>query len=626
MGGASILGVNLNGVTLKWLQDLGDLVVEFQKDGHISKAWTRDQKFKKLFVDNYLGKSVEEIEHEYMVKYTKDVLKEIFVTQKPTAINFSGCEFLGITSLVNIRYIVAFYDPNAVLAIFTRPNENKGSISVEEGWINAVNAIGDGYWDCNYDEGTVVVYEKWKQLFGYENTELSTSFEMLDSLIHPDDLPILRKDFQDYVDGKTDHFYNEHRKLCKDGTYKWILSRGYLLSRKEDGSPRRMIGTDIDISLLKNAQEMLRVSRETFSNAFNYSGIGMSLSTITGKWIDVNHALLKMLGYSREEFLAKSYRDLAHHEDGNKERKFVIRMLKGEIESYSTEKRYIAKNGKIVWTILNVCLVRNEDQSPKFFIAQITDISYQKELIEQLNEKTMSLQSTSEALQKKIMQLEDVNNMVAHNLRGPSGNIQALIEGYLEYPESFPLEETLQHIRESSIVLRDSLSTLMELTQIRLNKGVLYEECSIEEKVEDIKKQLANLLQQTNATIELQLQVESINYPSAYMESLLYNLISNALKYSKPNESCHILIATRKEGENVILSVKDNGLGIDLTKYKDKLFKINQTFHKGVDSKGLGLYLTKAQIETLGGNIDVKSEVNNGTEFIVTIANSQSMW
>ena len=100
-----------------------------------------------------------------------------------------------------------------------------------------------------------------------------------------------------------------------------------------------------------------------------------------------------------------------------------------------------------------------------------------------------------------------------------------------------------------------------------------------------------------------------------YVESILYNLISNAIKYRDPERSPHIAIKTTHENEFVCLAVMDNGLGIDLKKYKQNIFSLYKRFHLHVEGKGLGLYLVKTQIEALGGRVEVRSEPNEGTTF-----------
>ena len=113
-------------------------------------------------------------------------------------------------------------------------------------------------------------------------------------------------------------------------------------------------------------------------------------------------------------------------------------------------------------------------------------------------------------------------------------------------------------------------------------------------------------------------QVKSISYNKANLESIFLNLITNAIKYRSPDRNLIIKVSTSNEGGRTKMSVKDNGLGIDLKKHSHKLFGLNKTFHRHPEAKGLGLFMTKNQIESMGGNITAESEIDKGSNFIVT--------
>jgi signal transduction histidine kinase len=112
-------------------------------------------------------------------------------------------------------------------------------------------------------------------------------------------------------------------------------------------------------------------------------------------------------------------------------------------------------------------------------------------------------------------------------------------------------------------------------------------------------------------------RVPKVSYPNIYLESVLINLLSNALKYRHPDRTPEIRLKSTVENERVILTVTDNGLGIDLKRYGHHIFKLRKTFHKHPESRGIGLFMIKSQIEALGGEITISSEQNIGTTFIV---------
>ncbi len=232
-------------------------------------------------------------------------------------------------------------------------------------------------------------------------------------------------------------------------------------------------------------------------------------------------------------------------------------------------------------------------------------------------------------LVNKIKQLEGITHMIAHNLRGAGANIKLLSEVLLhknivaetsidDEGDIFTTSEAVHYINESSVSMLSTLNTLMEVADIQLNEQLKRDQCDIQHIVDNIFHQLHGLFHQKHAVIEFNLEVTHIAYPEAYMESILYNFINNALKYSRPDVPLKIIVSTYMQDGRPVLSVKDNGLGIDLEKYNGRMFKLNQVFHPGYESKGIGLYITKTQIESLGGSIDVKSEVGVGSEFIVT--------
>ncbi|MBN8571711.1 MAG: HAMP domain-containing histidine kinase, partial [Ignavibacteria bacterium] len=232
--------------------------------------------------------------------------------------------------------------------------------------------------------------------------------------------------------------------------------------------------------------------------------------------------------------------------------------------------------------------------------------------------KNLQLVTTTLDLQQKLKQLEEFNRIVAHNIRGPAGNIKILLNEYNESQDANEKAQYIGYLNQSSEQLLQTLTELMEIIEVKMNKTVKFEDCNLEEIIQKIKNQLHGIIVRHHAVINLKLQVKSILYPSIYLESILFNLINNALKYSRQDESPVINISTRKnKNGDVILEIQDNGLGINLVKYGNQVFKLHKVFHPGYDSKGVGLFMTKNQIETFGGTIDIESTEGVGTKFTI---------
>jgi PAS domain S-box-containing protein len=416
--------------------------------------------------------------------------------------------------------------------------------------------------------------------------------------------------------------------INRQGELEYHLRYMYPVFDKE-GNHKYGIGYGLNITDRVRAQQELRTSMDMFASAFNESGIGMALLNTEGKWLDVNAVLCEMTGYSKEELQDITIRDITHPDDADTDLPLVRKMLKGETNSYRIEKRYISRTNKIVQILLTVSLVRDNKGDPKFFIAQVVDITEKKDMLLELNKNNAELEITKQNLTTKINQLEDLSHIIAHNLRGPAGSIKMLAETLLTLQKNagdpsapklpFSEEEAALLIHEGSISLMDSLSTLMQITEIKLNKEIPRDDCDITVIINEICNQLQSTIFEKKAVIINELKVVNIRYPRIYLENILYNLISNALKYHRPGIRPEIQINTELIGERIQLTIKDNGLGIDMERYGHKIFRLNEIFHAGYDSKGIGLYITKTQVESFGGSISLKSKPNEGCEFTVTL-------
>ena len=164
--------------------------------------------------------------------------------------------------------------------------------------------------------------------------------------------------------------------------------------------------------------------------------------------------------------------------------------------------------------------------------------------------------------------------------------------------------KTMEHLNEIIVIQAETNINRKSLKFKEVTKGIL---AALKAEIE-----------QTGALIDYDFEAcPEIDYIPAYLESILQNLISNGIKYRRMDIKPEIHLKTYKQNERIILEVSDNGLGIDLVKYGDKLFGMHKTFHDNPNAKGIGLFITKNQIEALGGKISVKSETNKGSTFTV---------
>lgn len=257
---------------------------------------------------------------------------------------------------------------------------------------------------------------------------------------------------------------------------------------------------------------------------------------------------------------------------------------------------------------------------PEGIIILSSDITKLKEteieLKKKLDEKNELL--TQILAQKK--QLEEFCQIISHNLRAPLSNL--LLIGEM-LSENHSLEDKYKYFEMQKPIIKSLQSTFEELvqaTQIKMDSTIKKKTIDLESITNKSIKKISKKRSIDEVRIVSDFEnVKNIYYPKKYIKNILGNLLSNAIKYSSPERIPRIHIKSYKKNNWICINIEDNGLGIDLKKYKSDIFKLHKTFHNHPEARGFGLFLTKIQIESLGGEISVKSSVNKGSVFIIKL-------
>ena len=220
--------------------------------------------------------------------------------------------------------------------------------------------------------------------------------------------------------------------------------------------------------------------------------------------------------------------------------------------------------------------------------------------------------------------LKQFSYITSHNLRAPLSNLTGLLnlvdDILIDNPE---LKEIINGFSTSTHLLNETINDLVKVIIIKDNPSINKEKVLIKEVFENVFNQLSFLIGIHKPILKIELEELSIlNSNKSYLESIFLNLLMNSIKYKSPNKQLKITITSKVVDDNIILSFKDNGIGIDMERNKNKIFGLYQRFHNHPDSKGLGLYLVKSQVESMNGSIDVESEVGKGTTFTITFKNN----
>lgn len=223
-------------------------------------------------------------------------------------------------------------------------------------------------------------------------------------------------------------------------------------------------------------------------------------------------------------------------------------------------------------------------------------------------------------------QLDDFAHLTSHNIRSPAVNIYTLISLLNENSTLEDYKNIFNSLTKVSKNLNETLNELIEVLQVKNNTNIERELLSFEGVFNKVKESMQGDILVSQAVISSDFEaVPNIKYPKAYLESIFHNLLSNAIKYRSPHRIPEIRVSTQNQGGKIVLEVSDNGLGIDMARYGNQVFGLRKTFHRNINAKGIGLFMTKTQIEALGGKISVRSEKDKGTTFRVVFGNNENV-
>jgi signal transduction histidine kinase len=253
-------------------------------------------------------------------------------------------------------------------------------------------------------------------------------------------------------------------------------------------------------------------------------------------------------------------------------------------------------------------------------------VNENKNLESELVQKNKDLIETNTELIKHNTELRQFSYTVSHNLRGPVASLLGLI-GLIDSKKIAEDEASIfKHISTSTERLDVIIRDLSKIIDIRHDIFQIRQKINLEHEIKEVTQLLRKEIEIHQVKIITRIKKETATYSIRPMlHSILYNLISNAIKYRSSERDPIVEINAYENQQFYFLEIKDNGLGIDLKKNSQNLFKLYKRFHFHTEGKGLGLYLVKLQAESLGGSIEVESEMNRFTKFTVRIAKTENV-
>lgn len=324
-------------------------------------------------------------------------------------------------------------------------------------------------------DGTITLFNTGAQrLLGYSAAEV-VGLRRLDAFHEPDELKAWLQPLADpqghlpdvfealsaHAEGQT--YSRRWTLLRKDGRQRQVRLS---ISRMDgaDGTRIGYVGMAIDITEILQARAEARMAAEKFAGAFTSAALGMALVSLEGRWLDVNDALCRILGYAREELLQVDFQRLTHPDDLQADLALVQDLLAGRCSHYHLEKRFLDRNGRVIWTRLSVSLVRNERGEPVHFVSQIQDISAQRSSEQRLFESEQRSRITLDAVADLVLsvslegRIEYANAAAVRMLAGDGAQalagyrVQDVLQLTTEYAPSSMLDVAVLLDPESNAV------------------------------------------------------------------------------------------------------------------------------------------------------------------------------
>jgi D-xylose transport system substrate-binding protein len=326
--------------------------------------------------------------------------------------------------------------------------------------------------------------------------------------------------------------------------------------------------------------------------------------------------------------LAGLFYTIYHKQKDNKllnDQKVVIEKKNRELHEFNQKLQ--ALNEELVQQKEEISSQRDAIGLQKDKLEEVNSIiARQKDEIQHQNEHLeVEVSKRTQELIEYIRQLEQYSFVTAHNLRAPVARIIGLAN-LVKMQHSNPQE--VKFIIDKLVITSEELDLVFKelnaILDIRTFSMEIFSSVDIVEAVNNIQSNLKSELDNSHATIQTEISVPTIFSIKPYIESILFNLLSNAIKYRDPERQSLIKIKTEKRDGRFLLSVSDNGLGIDLN-YMDKIFQLYKRFHFHVEGRGIGLFLVKTQVDSLGGDIEIESQVNKGTTVKIWLDNLNEM-
>jgi PAS domain S-box-containing protein len=489
----------------------------------------------------------------------------------------------------------------------------------EERYREIINNAGDIIYRMDAEAKILFCNPVAARVTKYSESELIGKHYL--ELVHPDARKETRDFYMHQRKEKVSNTYYEFPILTKDGKKIWIGQNLQVIMRNNVFEGFQAVARDI--TAIRLAEQAMQESEARFRSTFESTPIGMALLSLDGKFLQVNTALEDMLGYSAEELYAlTSIGDITHPDDVKISFAVMNQIQKRRIDNASFEKRYIHKQGHIVWAAVNSALILDSSKKPSYLIGQIQDITYRKKAEEEI-------QMLNKQLAQKIGQLEVANKdleafsySVSHDLRSPLQSVQGftfLLKETADEKLNDQEKEFLTNVETSGKrmqVIIEDLLTLAHTTQGEFHPELV--------ELSTLVHTIADTLHAAEPDRKVEFVIQdniTVTGDKRLLRVLMENLIGNAWKYSSKHPTARIEFGEEScNGNSQTIFVRDDGAGFDM-KYADIMFDAFKRLHTAKDfpGTGVGLATVLRVVQRHGGTIRAEGAEEKGATFHITL-------
>jgi PAS domain S-box-containing protein len=490
-------------------------------------------------------------------------------------------------------------------------------------------ASKDIMWDWNLETYDLWFNKSFQELLGYPEIQLSKGYEFWKLHIHPEDKERVVQTIENTVKQGLNYWQDEYRFLKADHTYGFIIDRGLIIREKNSNKPIRMIGTMMEIGNIDHLNSRLKESEETYREIAEFMPQLVWINDSLGNRIYSNQKWVEYTGLDYEEYNGQKWLNALFPDDISG---YKINMEKSLMtgEDFKHLFRLRSALGEYRWFLARAIPIKDSLGNIRKWLGTSTDIHEQKEFSDSIEEAQQKLDQFVQELNKRNVQLDKMNknldNFVfaaSHDLRSPIRNIETLLQFLNDEVVDQSKKEKYNYLYslllKSIGTLKSTINDLTEVTKLEIGDNSNDEVSEVVLLIEDIQVNLSDQIKNSNATIFTRIRENKIKFSRKNLRSILYNLVSNSIKYRYPDRLPIIEISTERTDEGfVLLQVKDNGIGLS-NEDLQKIFKPFRRINENVEGSGVGLSIVQRIIDLNGGKIEVESEVGQGSIFKVWI-------